>query len=143
MTITRLLLLFSLVCFAPAAIQAATFDAILVVASKEAGKSDPRLAPYEANLKRLLRFESFSVAGQGKANIDVPGTGSISLGAGQSLILTTTEDPKSGIRVQIKWQQGNRLLMNTGLVLRPGVPAVLGGPATPDGGVYAVILTAN
>lgn len=139
----RLLLLLGLALLAPAALQATTFEAILVVASKEPGNTDQRLAPYAPNLKRLLRFESFQQAGKGSAKIDIPGTGSISLGAGQTLNLSTSGDPKSGIRAQIKWQQGQRLLMNTGLVLRPGVPAVLGGPATSDGGVYAVILTAE
>ncbi|MFH1497181.1 MAG: hypothetical protein ABII82_05075 [Verrucomicrobiota bacterium] len=141
--ITRLFLLLCLACLAPTAALAAKFEAILVVASKDAGKTDPRLAPYAPNLKRLLRFESFQQAGKGRADIGIPGSGTINIGAGQTLNLTTSGDPKSGPRVQIKWQQGDRLLMNTGLVLRPGVPAVLGGPATPNGGVYAVILTAN
>lgn len=140
---SKLLLLLSLACLAPATTFAATFEAILVVASKDAGKPDPRLAPYAPNLKRLLRFESFQQAGKGTANITIPGSGHINIGAGQSLVLTTSGDPKSGTRVQVKWQQGNRLFMNTGLVLRSGVPAVLGGPATAEGGVYAVILTAK
>jgi len=33
--------------------------------------------------------------------------------------------------------------MDTGLLLRSGVPAVLGGPARGEGEVYAVILTGN
>jgi hypothetical protein len=33
--------------------------------------------------------------------------------------------------------------MNTGLALRPGVPAVLGGPSNGNGGVWAVILVAE
>jgi hypothetical protein len=47
----------------------------------------------------------------------------------------------SGIHVGVRWQAGGRSLMNTRLVLRPGVPAVLGGPSTGSGDeVYAVIL---
>jgi len=33
--------------------------------------------------------------------------------------------------------------MRTGLALRPGVPAVLGGPARNDDEVYAVIIIAD
>ncbi len=143
MTIPRLLLFLALACLVPASGLAATFEVILVVASKEPGKTDQRLAPYAANLKRLLRFESFQQAGKGSAKIDIPGSGAINLGAGQSLDLATNGDPQSGIRAQIKWKQGDRLLMNTALVLRPGVPAVLGGPAKGEGQVYAVILTAE
>ena len=41
----------------------------------------------------------------------------------------------------MRWSAGGRTLMNTGLSLRPGVPAVLGGPSTGNKGeVYAVIL---
>lgn len=140
---SKLIPLLLLALLAPAAGLAATFEAILVVASKQAGPSDPRLAPYEANLKRILRFESFRLAGQGETDIDIPGTGTINLGSGQSLALTAGGDPKAGTRVQIKWRQGQRLLMDTGLVLRPGVPAVLGGPAKDKQAVYAVILTAK
>jgi hypothetical protein len=41
----------------------------------------------------------------------------------------------------VHWSKGGRTLMNTGLLLRPGVPAVIGGPSTGNKNeVYAVIL---
>lgn len=139
----KLIALLALAFLLPALGHAATFEAILVVASRRPGKSDPRLAPYEANLKRLLRFESFRQAGQGSAKIDVPGTGRIKLGEGQSLEVETSAPTDSGIRARARWIHGSKLLMDTGLVFRPGVPAVLGGPSKGDNEVYAVILIAK
>jgi multidrug efflux pump subunit AcrA (membrane-fusion protein) len=44
------------------------------------------------------------------------------------------------VKVRVRWLDGDRVLMQTGLSLRPGVPAVLGGPARGNGEVYAVIV---
>jgi hypothetical protein len=126
---------------APAAKTA--IEAVLVVASKAPGKADPRLAAYDATLRRVLRFESFQYLGLGRAALTIPGEGSLDIGGGQRLELKTTTAADQRLRVQVSWFDGPRALMNTGLVLRPGVPAVLGGPARADGEVYAVILTAN
>jgi hypothetical protein len=110
---------------------------ILVIASPEAGESDRRLAPYESTLRRILRFESFRWVGQGRGRLAPGGSATLNLGAGQSLLV---EDGDGG-SVQVTWRQGNRVLMRTGLHLRPGVPAVLGGPGSGRAGeVYAVIL---
>ncbi|HRE81022.1 MAG TPA: hypothetical protein PLN52_08235 [Opitutaceae bacterium] len=117
--------------------EAAQFSALLVTASKSPGPSDSRLKPYEATLRRILRFESFRLVGQGSTELNVPGKGRISLGGGHHLQLDATE----GNRVDAVWLQGDRTLMRTGLSLRGGVPAVLGGPGTgKDGEVYAVIV---
>ena len=123
----------------------ASFSAILVSASKEKGPVDPKLAAYDSNLRRLLRFESFKYLGQGSANIALPGSGTVNLGAGQALALNTEESDGKLIKVAVRWQQGDRLLMKTGLALKPGVPAIVGGPSQDAAGtaVYAVILTAH
>lgn len=111
--------------------------AILVTASRQAGESDGRLAAYESTLRRILRFESYGFVGQGRATVPDDGEAVVSLGAGQSLALAADGD-----QLAVTWRQGGRTLMRTGLVLRPGVPAVLGGPGTgKDGEVYAVIVT--
>jgi len=118
-------------------------SALLVSASKQPGPSDPRLKPYESTLRRILRFESFKLLGQGRTSINPPGKGDVSLGAGHSL-LVEAEAGNGGEHVRVAWRQGGRTLMRTGLVLRPGVPAVLGGPGTGQGGdVYAVIVIAR
>lgn len=147
---TLFLALAGLLSFVPAAVRAqpapaarTTVEAVLVVASKTPGPSDPRLAPYEATLRRVLRFESFRYVGRAQSAVAIPGQARLTLGAGQRLDLKTEPAADQRLRVQASWFDGDRALMNTGLLLRPGVPAVLGGPARAEGEVYAVILTAN
>lgn len=140
----RLLLPLLLFCglFTPAhAAGRASVQAILITASNDPGKTDPRLARYEPTLRRILRFESYRFVGQGSASLESPGSGTINLGNGQQLEITT-DDSSRGLRLRVAWKQGRRTLMETGLSLNPGVPAVLGGPGTGNGDeVYAVILT--
>lgn len=115
--------------------------AFLVIASKQAGPTDGRLAPYEPTLRRILRFDSFRLIGEGSTDLASSGNPKISLSNGHTLELTP--DGKAG-RLGVKWQSGGRSLMSTGLSLRPGVPAVLGGPSSgKEGEVWAIILIAN
>jgi hypothetical protein len=122
----------------------ANVRAILVLASNQKGASDERLAAYEPTLRRILRFESYKLAGEGAATLAGAGKTIVKLGRGHALELQSeNSDGKRG-RLLVHWQDGGRSLMNTGLVLRPGVPAVLGGPANGKGGeVWAVILVAD
>lgn len=118
--------------------------ALLVIASNEKGESDPRLAAYERNLRSILRFESYRLAGEGSAAIAPGGSASIGLGEGQSLTVEAEKPESRGARIKVKWEGQGRSHMNTGLALRPGVPAVLGGPSTGRSGeVFAVILIAE
>ena len=73
----------------------------------------------------------------------MPGEGTLSIGSGHQIQFRTEDSRDDRLRVQIIWQGGNRTLMRTGLALRPGVPAVLGGPARNDDEVYAVIIIAD
>lgn len=127
---------------APAAPAAdhATVRAILVAASNTKGETDRRLAAYEPTLRRILRFESYRFLGEGSANLGVPAAGRLNLGRGHTLELATESADGPALRVKVRWTGEGRTLMNTGLALRPGVPAVLGGPANDRGEVYAVIL---
>lgn len=100
----------------------------MIVASKQKGETDRRLAPYEPTLRRILRFESYRFLSEDTGAIAVPGKGVLSLGSGHQLELETEQTGEGTRRVRIRWTAGNRVLMNTGLSLRPGVPAVLGGP---------------
>lgn len=114
---------------------------ILISASNDQGKTDQRLAAYEPTLKRILRFESYHFLGDDTSSIAVPASGQLSIGNGHQLEVVTESADGKGIHVRVRWTQGGRTLMNTGLVLRPGVPAVLGGPSTgKKGEVYAVIV---
>jgi hypothetical protein len=118
--------------------------AILVIASNDKGGTDARLAAFEPTLRRLLRFESYRLVGEGSATLSVPGKSNVNLGRGHSLELEAEKSDGKGVRLRVGWENNGRSLMNTGLALRPGVPAVLGGPSSgKEGEVWAVILVAN
>jgi hypothetical protein len=118
-----------------------SIEGILITASNERGQTDRRLAPYESTLRRILRFETFRFVGSDRAGIAVPGSRQLSLDQGHALELEVENVDAKAIHVKVRWTAGGRTLMNTGLTLRPGIPAVLGGPSTGDKGeVYAVIL---
>ncbi len=140
----RLTLLLAFVCGLTLAVRAAertSLQGILISASNEPGQTDRRLAPYEPTLRKILRFESYRFLGDDSATVNVPASGTLSIGDGHDLEVTTESADGKSIHVKVRWTAGGRTLMNTGLVLRPGVPAVLGGPSTGHKGeVYAVIL---
>ncbi|HEY5553027.1 MAG TPA: hypothetical protein VIK52_14135 [Opitutaceae bacterium] len=115
---------------------------ILVAASNQKRESDPRLAQYEPTLRRVLRFESYRFVGSGGARADAPGEATMALGQGHRIVLDVESVKGDQIRARVSWIEGGRTLMNTVLVLRRGVPAVLGGPAR-GGEVLAVILIAS
>ncbi len=122
----------------------ANVRALLVLASSQRGASDARLAEYEPTLRRILRFESYKLAGEGSAALAGGGKSTVRLARGHAVELEMEKSDGKGVRLKVNWQEGRRSLMNTGLVLRPGVPAVLGGPANgKDGEVWAVILVAD
>jgi len=141
---TILRLAFLLIALASVAVTAgaaqASVQGILITASSQPGGTDRRLAQYEPTLRRILRFESYHYVGEDRAQLEVPASGTLSLGDGHQLEVTAEQSDGKSVYVKIKWSSGGRSLMNTGLTLRPGVPAVLGGPAKGDGEVYAVIL---
>jgi hypothetical protein len=142
--ILRLTLLASLVGLLLPVLRAAdrtSVQGILIIASNEPGKTDRRLASYEPTLRRILRFESYQFVGDDSTSLGIPASGNLSLGNGHDLELATESSDGRSVHLKVRWSSGGRTLMNTGLVLRPGVPAVLGGPATGNKGeVYAVIL---
>jgi hypothetical protein len=139
----RLTLLFAVatgLCALVHAADRASVQAILIAASNERGETDRRLAPYEPTLRSILRFESYRFLGEDSAMLAVPEHGQLSLGSGHQLVVETERTDGRTLHLRVRWEQGGRTLMNTGLALRPGVPAVLGGPSGARGEVYAVIL---
>lgn len=114
--------------------------AILVVASNDRGPSDKRLAAYEPTLRNILRFESYRFIGEGSTSLAVPAKGSLSLGQGHRLEVETEEADRRTVHLRVSWFDGDRVLMRTVISQRPGVPAVLGGPARGNDEVYAVIV---
>lgn len=135
----RLLLLTGLVALAGTltarAAERATFHGILIAGSNEEGRTDRRLAPYEGNLKRMLPFKSFRYLGEGSATVEVPGRGSMSVGRGHRLELST-EPAGNRVRVDVSWPGAG---LNTGLTLAPGAHTILGGARGDNDEVLAVI----
>ena len=122
--------------------QNASIHALLIIAAKGKGNSDPRLAEYEATLRRTLRFDTFKLAGQGSASVSGANSrASISLGSGHKLQLSGGDRAGGGIRVRVEWTHGGREVMNTALTLQPGIPAVLGSGG--DGEVPVVLVIAR
>lgn len=118
--------------------------AILISASPQKGKSDPKLAPFEATLRRILRFETFRAVGEASARVSEGGRATLTLAQGHRLELSGDRTGARETRVRLRWRQGNRDLMDTALALPAGRPAVLGGPAHGDkGDVWAVIIIVN
>lgn len=147
MKTTRLTLLFFILAMAAGitvtahAAEHARIQGILISASNDRGETDRRLAPYEPTLRRILRFESYRFLGDDSASLGVPQRGHLSLGEGQELEIETESSDGRSVRLKVRWLKNGRVLMSTGLALRPGVPAVIGGPSTGHkSDVYAVIL---
>jgi len=123
------------------AAERASIQGILISASNDKGETDQRLGPYEPTLRRILRFESYRFLGDDSASLGASEKGRLSLGEGHELEIETESSDGKSVHLRVRWMKGGRSLMNTGLVLRSGVPAVLGGPSTGNKGeVYAVIL---
>src|SRR5262245_61745696 len=102
----RLLLAFALLCGLRAAARAAdhaSIQGILISASNEAGQTDRRLAPYEATLRRILRFESFKFLGDDNIGVDVPASTSLSIGNGHELAVTTESFDGKSLHVKVRW----------------------------------------
>lgn len=119
--------------------RAGTLQAVLLTASPEKGPSDPRLANFEATLKRVLRFNSYAFQGSDSVELREGSRAEMIIGQGHELVVETGASPYS---VRIRWTENGKVMMNTGITLRAGIPAVLGGPSTGRGAgeVYAVIL---
>lgn len=115
--------------------------ALLINASKGKGASDPQLAEYVPTLKRTLPFDTFHLAGQGTASVSGQGSGSIGLPGGHRVQLSGGGRDGGGIKVRVEWTRGGETMMNTTLVLQPGIPAVLGRAG--DGEVPVVLLVAR
>jgi hypothetical protein len=145
--ITLLLaLLFAAAPVTSLAAESASIRAILIVASNQKGGSDPKLAPYEPTLRRILPkgFESFRFMGEGSASLAIPGRAAIPLAQGHRLELEGEKSEARRVRLNVRWLSGRNVLMEQPVAVARGTPSVLGGPAWGDkGDVCAVIVIAN
>ena len=129
--------------FAPSleAADSARVEVILVEAGNGDGGVDSSLKQYAGTLQRLFRFGSYKQVNRKSLQLDVPGKGSVTLSGGQQLTLSSDGGSKGGLVAELTWSRGSKRLLHTRIQLRPGSPAVLGGPSTGKGGSYLLILT--
>src|SRR5881394_2600311 len=115
----RFLICAALLTALPAMLSAAggatSVHAIMIVASNEKGASDPKLAPYEANLRRILRFESYRAVAEGSASVPAGGDASVALTRGHRIELKS-----EGGAIRATWFDGDRKVI--ALTLPPGKP---------------------
>lgn len=140
MKTSRLLLFLAVLVALPSLFSAASSPglgrvrAILIVASNVKGAADPKLADYDANLRRILRFESFRWVADGSAVVPENGTATVTLVRDHKIELTG-----DGKAIRATWFEGSRRVI--ALALPDGRPSILGGPAWNDQGeVCAIIL---
>lgn len=124
-----------------ASAQSVTVNAILIAASNEEGDTDERLAAYEENLKRNLRFDKFEFLGEGSVHIAMPGDASIALPRGQSVKVETAYYGENMVWLRVIWMDGGRQVMNVVYAKCPrGKPIVVGGAAS-EGQNLAILVT--
>ena len=139
-----LLVLGALLAHAPAAAaEAASIHALLISASREKGTTDPRLQPYETNLRRILRFESFRFVGEGTARLATPGKGQLGLVQGHRLEIEAEKGDGPRLRLNVRWTSGGRTLLDQPLAVTRGTPAILVGPSSGPGQALGIILIAD
>lgn len=117
--------------------------AILVMATNQKSAADPRLAEFEAPLQRNLPESSFRYVGEGKTSVGANSRGNITLGNGHRLELNGEKGDGRGHAVQVRWLNGDKVVMSTSLTLQPGVPAVLGRRPSDDGETPIVLVIAK
>jgi hypothetical protein len=122
-----------------AAAEAASVRAVLITATNQKAPADPRLAPYEAELQRNIPLSSFRFVSDGSATVSGPGRASISLARGHRVDVEGNKGP-TGIKLRVIWMNGANTVMDTGLTLQPGVPAVLGRRSSDDEKETPIIL---
>jgi hypothetical protein len=118
---------------AAAAAGAGRVRAILIVASNKPAAADPKLAPYDANLRRILRFESFRWVAEGTATVPESGAATVALVRDHKVELVA-----EGRTIRATWFEGSKKVIALSL---PEGPSILGGPPWSDQGeVCAIIL---
>ena len=118
----------------------ARIDVLLVSAGNGDGGVDPALKPYAGTLQRLFRFKSYNLVKKTGMKVDLPGGGSTSLPDGQSLKVNAKPSGDRTINADIEWMRGGKRLLHTGMQLRPGKPAVLGGPRSGEGTLLLILV---
>lgn len=139
-TIRLILFLASLAGLASAgrAAESVQVRGILIAASSEPGESDPQLAAYVPNLRRILRSESFHMLGEDSASLGIPANGNLSVG-GQSVQLSTESADGKTVLLRARWGS----VRQEYVVQRGGGTTLLIGPSGKKGESQVVLIIAR
>jgi hypothetical protein len=112
-----------------------------VAATKSGSEFDPRLAPFEGQLKalnygsyRLLKEETQTARWQSNANFDIPGR--------RQLTVRPQEVTNNQLGLRLLLKQGDKPQLETTVRLNNGGNFILGGPPH-DGGVLVLSISAT
>lgn len=108
-------------------------EVILVKAGNGKPGIDAALRPYASTLQRVFRFESYRMAGRKQLQVGSGRESAATFPGGQSLHVRSLDFGNKGMKAEINWKRGGKNLLHTRINLRPGTPAVLGGPKGPEG----------
>jgi len=127
------------------AAESASARAILILASPEKKASDPRLNSYVENLRRVIpgNMASFQAAGEGSASLSVPGRTNLALDKGHRLEIEAERSDNNRVRLNVRWFNGNSVLLDQPVAAQRGKPTVIGGPKAGGNDVWAVLLIVN
>ena len=103
------------------------FKAIMVHASDEPAPIDRRLERIEYQLRRIFKFEHYKHVGEGTLAMTLPGSGTIDLGRGYSLLMNVSQGSEGRVSTKVTWKKGGQVLLSTSAKIRRGSSAVLGG----------------
>lgn len=118
----------------------ARIEVVLVAASDGGGGMDRSLRPFAGPLNRLFRFSEYRQVQKSTVRLSLPGRSQLRLQDGAQLKLESDGGSDGQLPVNLSWERDGRSLLRTGVRLRPGTPAALGGPAGRDGGVLLLIV---
>jgi len=112
----------------------------VVLASKKAGKSDPRLERFRKQLGDFA-YKSYSLVKVERVNVEKGKSQTLDLAGGKKLTVNFRSVDKDG-RARLKLTIPG--VVESTVAVRPGGDVVLGGPAMPHGdGVLFVPVTLN
>lgn len=126
--------------FASAGAETLNLKGILILANNSGEASDARVKPYESKLKRLFKFNHYAYYGEGRGKVALPGGTTLNLGKGYALSAAAESSEGGKHRLKVDWKKGSKSLIKTTLVVKRGVPTVLGGPRHGDGNLIVVIV---
>ena len=141
-------LLFSLlVLIAATYLHAAETSPVLVkietiLASNQSDEFDPRLKSLEKQL-RVLKYRSYRLLKEDTQNVPAKGSASFEIPGGRSLIVSPQDFTNQRIALKVRWQEAEKPLVDTTIILRNKGNFILGGGPPHEGGVLVLSISAT